>query len=412
MKKSVLVLIVILSLVMTMFIACARQPRADAPVTITVSTFAGDPYQFSWRTMFDRFQNDTGVTVIQDAVPWGNLREKQILELSGGGTYDVVYVHPFWFEDLASNGFLLPIDDYTTSAERAMFVDTLLELYEYNGSIYGLPDWITTQLLAYRKDLFDRAGLSAPKTWNDILHAAEVLSDGSNMYGVTFPGRPGGSLAGMFMAFILSNEGWLLDSNGMPAVNSQAGIETAEFMLRLSRYAPPGYQNFFWEESSNVAMTGRAAMAFKMTSFVGWLEDPARSETVGLWAFAPVSNKTEGGMIDSYCWSVVRGTRHLDTAARLVKFMADTEVQIFLTEQIGTAGATRAYYDNPALAAEYPFLEVMNLAFRNAAPQPSWSTWSAEQEVLERGLHDLFNDRTNARTMLDAVQARMMERFR
>ena len=413
MKKNVLVLVVILILTMTMFMACARQSRSDGPVTITVSTFAGDPYQISWRRMFDRFETETGVRVMHDVVPWTNLGERQAMEVaSGSGSYDVLYVHPFWFENLASNGFLVPINEYTTASERAEFFENLLELYEYNGVEYGLPDWVATQILAYRKDLFDAAGFSAPRTWNDILRAAEYFADGDNMYGITFPGIAGGPLAGVFSSALIGNGGWFVDRNGNPTANSPAVVETAEFFGRLSRFAPPGYLNFHWEQSAELAANGRAAMALLMTTNTAWLDDPNRSNTIGRWEFVPNSNRVNGGMIDSYCWSVVRGTRHMDAAASLVKFIAGTEVQIYLTENMGTSGATRSYYENQALLASFPQLTALGLAFENTEAQPSWASWGTELEVLDNGLHSLFIGRTTARDAMNAMQTRMVENRR
>ena len=412
MKKKVLVFAVIIIMVMTVFSACSKQQKSGGSVTLTVSTFAGDPYQSAWRVMFDKFETDHGVTIVHDAIPWETMREKQALELSSGsGSYDVVYVHPFWFEDLASNGYLVPIDDYCSSAERSKYVESLLDLYAYQGKVYGLPEFIVTQILGYRKDLFASAGLSAPKNWDDVLNAADKLADGDNLYGITFPGRATGALAGIFMANILSNGGWILDSNGRPSINSPAAIETGEYLQKLSRYAPAGYQNFHWDENGTIACNGKAAMIFLATNNVPWLEDPGRSVTVGKWEYVPISNKSPGGMVDSYCWSVAKNTKSMDAATALVKYMADTDVQIYLTEKMGTAGASKAYYDNQDLVASHPELKAMNLAFTSAAPQPSWSSWNAEQEILETGLQNVFNGRASVRDVLNAAQAKMLERF-
>jgi len=360
--------------------------------------------------MFDVFEEQTGVTVILDAIPWENLREKQALELaSDSGSYDVVYVHPFWFEELASNGYLVPLEEFCDAADLDKFIPSLLELYHYNGTAYGLPDWIATQVFAYRKDLFEEAGLPEPRSWSDMINAAQTLADGDSMYGVTFPGRTGGALAGLFNSILLSNGSWILDANGNPNINSEAAVETAEFLEAMSRFAPPGYQNFHWEESSTVAGVGRAAMAMLMTTNVRWLEDPERSETVGLWGYVPFNNKTSGGMVDSYCWAVTRVSRNQDAAAALAKFMADTQVQIYLTEHMGTSGATKAYYENEELQRSNPILAAMSEAFAHSAPNPAWATWNAEQEVLELGLQDLFNGRTSAREVVDAAQAKMLE---
>ena len=408
MKKAIFCIFLVLILAGGLFARGSSQ-ASGGTTTLTVNTFAGDPYQAAWRVMFDKFEAANGVKIIHDAIPWETMGQKQILELSSNsGSYDVISVHPFWFEDLAANGYLVPIDDYCNASERAKYVESLLKLYEYKGKIYGLPDWIATQILGYRKDLFASAGISAPKNWADVVAAAEKLAN-SNMYGITFPGRKGGALAGIFMTNLLSNGGWIRDSNGKPTINTPAAIETAEYLQKLSKLAPSGYQNFHWDENGTVACNGRAAMILLMTGNVPWLEDPGRSQTVGKWEYIPISNKVNGGLVESYCWSVAKNTKNMSAATTLAKFLGDTEAQIYFTEKMGTAGATKAFYENATLAATHPELKAMNLAFQNSAPIPSWSTWSAEQEVLETGLQDLFNDRANVKSILDAAQAKMLE---
>lgn len=376
---------------------------------VVVSTLAGDPFQSSWRSLFDKFEGNTGVKVTLDAVPWENLREKQALELaSGTGSYDVVHVHPFWFGEFTDNNYLMPVTDYCDQATLDKFVPGLLELYNKNGKVYGLPDWIATQILAYRTDLFKEAGLEAPKSWNDILAAAEKLSKGDQMYGITFPGRKGGALAGIFCTTLLSNNGWLQDDNGKPTINTKEAIETTEFLAKLSKYAPPGYQNFHWDENAAVANSNKAAMIMLMTTNAAWLNDPGRSQTVGLWEFTAIQNKAGGGMVDSYCWSVTKSTKNKAAAAELVKFMADTESQIFLTGKCGTSGATKAYYENKDLIKTSPELGAMNQAFAHSKPNPAWNTWASEQEVLETNLQSVFDGKMSAADAMAQVQDKML----
>ena len=376
---------------------------------VVVSTLAGDPFQSSWRSLFDKFEQKTGVKVVLDAVPWENLREKQALELaSGSGAYDVVYIHPLWFGEFTGNDYLLPVMDYCDQTVLDKFVPSLLDLYNKGGKVYGLPDWIATQVLAYRTDLFEKAGIAVPKTWQDILNAAEKLSNGDSMYGITFPGRKGGALAGIYCTTLLSNNGWLRDAGGNPTINTKEAVETAEFLAKLSKYAPPGYQNFHWDENAAVANSNKAAMIMLMTTNTAWLNDPGRSQTVGLWDFAAIQNKTGGGMVDSYCWSVAKSAKNKDAAAELVKYMADTDSQIFLTEKCGTSGATKAYYENEKLVKETPVLSAMNQAFANSKPNPAWNTWAAEQEVLETNLQAVFDGKMSAADAMAGVQAKML----
>lgn len=46
--------------------------------------------------------------------------------------------------------------------------------------VYGIPGWASVQVLYYRTDMFEEAGLSAPETWDDFRDAAIKLTDEKN----------------------------------------------------------------------------------------------------------------------------------------------------------------------------------------------------------------------------------------
>lgn len=377
---------------------------------LVVATWAGDPFQSAWQDMFTKFEEETGVKVVMDAIPWENLREKSALELaSGSGAYDVLYVHPSWFEEFADNGYLIPSEELISKEVIDTFVPSLLDAYRKDGVLYGLPDFITTQTLAYRTDLFEAAGLKAPETWDDILAASEKLADGDNMYGITFTGKKSGALASTFSALLIGNGGWYYDESGKPNINTPEAIDTAAFLGDLSKYAPAGFMNFHWDENANVAASGKAAMAICMTVNSAWLEDPEKSATVGKWGYVPLRSNSgnPGGLIDSYCWSVAKGTKNQEAAAALVSFIADTEAQVYFTEKSGTCGATNEYYENTALLNSTPVLQAMNDTFVNTKPNPSWKTWASQQETLETLLQDVMNGKTTASIAMETLQKQM-----
>lgn len=49
---------------------------------IVVSTWAGDPFESAWKEKAKEFEEQTGISVVIDAVPWENLREKNCFGVS------------------------------------------------------------------------------------------------------------------------------------------------------------------------------------------------------------------------------------------------------------------------------------------------------------------------------------------
>ena len=390
--------------------AAATQDNPSLSGELTYVVFSGEPYNSSWMAMFDQFTAKTGVTVHLDAVPWENLREKQTLELaSGSGAYDVIYSHPSWYKQFAANGYLLPIDDYCTQADKDKFVPSLLGLFEYNDKIYGLPDWITTIMIAYRTDLFEEKGVDKPESWEEVLKLAELFTDGDNLYGIVFPAKNVASLAGTFLTNLLANDAWILDSNGNPTMDTPEALETVQYFEKLSKFAPPGYLNFHWDEVRTLAGNGKAAMAMLLTVSMRIFSDPDSSQVTGVWDYVPMKQKTTGGAIDCWSWAVVSSSKNIEAAGELVKFMTDTDVQLQLTKLNGTVGATKGYYESPEPMNLLPYLPAMNEAFAGKSLMlPTWESWQSEQDELEVSLQKMFSGEMTAEQVVTAVQEKMV----
>ena len=102
---------------------------------LVVMTLAGEPFVPAWQDQAAVFTEQTGVQVTIDSVPWENLRETCTLELaSATGAYDVIYVHPSWFQEFAKNGYLVPADEYTTEEDLEKYITNLVDDYRYEGT--------------------------------------------------------------------------------------------------------------------------------------------------------------------------------------------------------------------------------------------------------------------------------------
>jgi len=420
MLKKIIAILVISTLAVTLM-ACGND-EADAPAaegglsgTITVGTIQAEPFNTAWKAAFDEFTYQTGVVVNYDFVPWVMVRERQTLELaSGAGNYDVVYAHPLWWREFASLGYLVPIDEYTTPEVRATFVPSLLEMWRAeDGIIYGLPCWITSIMIAYRTDLFEEAGLSTPQSFADLMHAAEVLTVGDRA-GIVFPGLNAAGLAGSYVTALLANDGWPVDDNNNPTMDSPQALETMRLFETLGRFTPPGIANFHWEEASAAGMGDRAAMVVMITARIAELNDPAQSLTAGNWDFVAFRNVQSAAAIDSWIWAVTSDSRNKEAAGALVKHLSGTEAQIMMSAiNRGLAGGTIEFFEHPQAAVNLPFLPAMNTAVMEASRgMPDWETWASELDALEINMQRMFLGELTPEEVVDIVQSVMVENRR
>ena len=143
-----------------LLVVLAVAPGADKPVaaqgkTITLSMLAGYKEDVL-RANLPEFEKKTGIKVVVDAAPFGDLYKKQLLSLSTGGRYDVMFMDEPWIPPLSE--FLLPLNERMKTLDIADFVPTTVASGAFQGTQYAVPVDPNVQLLVYRKDLFEQKG--------------------------------------------------------------------------------------------------------------------------------------------------------------------------------------------------------------------------------------------------------------
>lgn len=359
---------------------------------LTLSRWAGDPWTAGQVAAGKEWSKATGATLDVAAVPYENLHDKQALTLSSGSDYDIVYVHPSWFGEFAKAGYLAPIDSYLADGKRnppgfsaASYLPNVLAQGKYDGKQYCLPDFVSTIVVGYRKDLFDAAGIPAPKTVDDVLAAAQKLNGKDGMAGIVLPGKATGAVADVFGSLLTAQGNWWYDETGTKStLDDAAATKALDFYVRAAKYAPTGMLNMAVDDAATVAAQGKSAIVVDTTPALSALEDTSKSSTAGKWAYAPLSfGDQPGGELIYWNWCIAASSSHKDAAYSFLQYYTDTAQQAKVALAAGTLGATKSFYQDEALTSKIPFLPAVNEALKNSNPQPSLSSWPGIQNQIE-----------------------------
>jgi ABC-type sugar transport system, periplasmic component len=129
---------------------------------------------------------------------------------------------------IVNSGIATPINDLLgndTNAFLGDFYPSLINVTTFNGKTYGVPFALSVAEIFYHSDLFEKAGLdpnNPPKTWEELLEAAQTIHEKLGIYGATFALDDPWT----FEATVRSNGGEFLDANGKPSLDSDVAIET------------------------------------------------------------------------------------------------------------------------------------------------------------------------------------------
>ncbi|GAA3141151.1 hypothetical protein GCM10020001_074870 [Nonomuraea salmonea] len=124
---------------------------------------------------FTKTHPDIAVNV--QLTPWADYWTKMKAAVSGGAAPDVFWMNGPNFQLYASNGVIAPIEE---QVDTSVYPKPLVDLYTYEGKLYGLPKDMDTVGVWYNKTLFDAAKVKYPAddwTWDDFKQAAAKLTD-------------------------------------------------------------------------------------------------------------------------------------------------------------------------------------------------------------------------------------------
>jgi multiple sugar transport system substrate-binding protein len=193
------------------------------------------------------FTESSGVEV--ELVPIDPNQFNQLLTSSAaaGELPDVVgALPPAGVYALSTNELIDP--DAATAIVEELGADTFseraLELTSDGGTQLAVPSDGWAQLLVYRQDLFDAAGLPAPETYEDILAAAQAL-DSPELAGFTGATVPNDAFTQQtFEHLALGNGCEMVDDEGEVTLDSDQCVASFAFYDTLiSDYSVPGTQD-------------------------------------------------------------------------------------------------------------------------------------------------------------------------
>src|SRR5215212_4348173 len=214
------------------------------------------------QAIIDRFTQQTNIKVKVVAIGEDQLQSQIASASAAGSLPDVLAAASLGFvHSLAADG----ITDLDAAAAvintlgRQTFSPRALSLVEANGQPVAVPSDSWTQLLVYRKDLFAKAGLAAPTTFEAIRAAATKLED-DRMVGIVAATKPDDSFTQQTFEYLaVANGCQLVDQAGAITLTSKPCVDTFQFYVDLIHNGSvPGGQDADTTRAAYLA--GTAAM--------------------------------------------------------------------------------------------------------------------------------------------------------
>ena len=286
---------------------------------------------------FEELNPDVRIDLILTA--HGSEEERLITAASVGADLGIIGVHPEYLTEYVAAGWLMPITEVVDEIGRDQFKNGAVLSLDGEDYAIGYAGG-THSTLWYRKDLLEAAGLQPPTTYEELLAAAEKLTQDTNgdgeidVYGIGLPAGAEGSAQARFISFVLQNCGEYFDTQGNLAFNNPNVLKALNNYLALLKYSPPDSPGWSWYDG----ITAYTAEKIAMHPYGGRLgynlyrDKPELREKTGV-TFIPAGNDTKAGRGGYDYIAVYGGARYPEVTKEFLKyfFTGDRLARFLLT---------------------------------------------------------------------------------
>ncbi|MCJ8150689.1 MULTISPECIES: ABC transporter substrate-binding protein [Shinella] len=296
------------------------------------------------------------------------LRERVTTDIATkGGQYDIVtignYEVPIW----AKQGWLVALDGLGDDYDVDDLLPAIRGGLSVDGKLYAAPFYGESAMIMYRKDLFEKAGLTMPDspTWEFIGEAARKITDRSaDISGMCLRGKAGW---GENMAFLtaLNNSfgGRWFDEKWQPQFDQPEWKTSLQFYVDLMKDAgPQGASSNGFNENLTLFQQGKCGMWIDATvaaSFVSNPKDSTVADKVGYAIFPDTGNGNHGHWLWSWNLAVPASSTKAEAAQKFIAWATSKGYTELVASKEGWAnvppGTRTSLYKNADYEKAAPF---------------------------------------------------------
>jgi len=224
---------------------------------------------------FNKSQDNFQVT--QQVQNYEDVYQKITSAIQAGEPPDIHFSIPDLTVAIKETGAVQPVEDIVEEIDSSHpFLQAAVQPYQYEGHTWAVPVFGMIQMLWYRKDMFEAAGLdpeSPPRNWDELRQYSEQLTQGDK-YGIGITSSKHLYTDQEFYTFMITNGGKeLFSDDGSVAFDQPHNVETLALYKELSQFSPPGSNSWTWAEPQAALNNGTLAMAIEKGQFLGPFEE-------------------------------------------------------------------------------------------------------------------------------------------
>ena len=380
----------------------ATVSSGKATGTITVWAMGGEGDKLP--TLAKEFEAlNPGVKINVTPMPFDAAHDKLATAITAGKTPDISQIGTTWMGEFATQA----LDPTPASIDKTSFFEGAQKTTEVGGTSYGVPWYVETRLVYYRKDLAAKAGITTmPTDWAGLKAMAKAMQTKAGAkWGIDL--QPGGQ--GSWQSVLPF--AW---SNGAEVATSDQKKYTFDTpgTVEATKY----YQSFFTDKiaAKQLPLNSRAPsfvdgsvpMFISGPWEMGGLNDLGKAgfkEKYGVMQMP--KQKTATSFVGGSDLAVFKKSTNRDSAWKFVQWLSDPKVQVKWYSLSTDLPSVKSAWTDPALTAD-PKLAVFGKQLEDAKAPPATATWEQVAAAFDTEMEKVAKSGLDPAAALKTVQSK------
>ncbi len=383
------------------------------------------PYSRALAKMEGDFEKKTGIAVNiqvmgQDLFERSHYRSTfgNDVDSNQSNEVDVIHTPIIQLQKWIKAGYLKPITEQVNQLEsKGDILKGPLNSYWVNESYWAVPFQAGIGMMAYRKDIFEAAGISSPpKTWEDVLSVAEKIHS-EETAAIAMRVAPGQGFNMFVYPQIMRAYGGTFFKNYphdlTPNMNTPEGTKALDLYSELmSDYGPQGIEMYNFNDVVSAMQNGEVAMIFDASTIVAQTLDKKKSKYADNIDIAAVPEGPAGRSpaMAVHGLGVPSSAKDIDKSFAFIKWATSEEVLTKIALSDRFADFTRTSVgQNEQVIEKYNTihpgfikLRVQMLNEAIAHYRPLIPQWPAIGQVVGENISDAVNGFSTSQEALQA----------
>jgi multiple sugar transport system substrate-binding protein len=384
--------------------SASAQAVASGKATGTISVWAMGTEGELLPALAKQFEAaNPGVTVQVTAIPWDAAHDKFATAITAGKTPDAAMVGTTWMGEFAQQA----LDPTPSGIDKSIFFEGAQKTTEVGGTSYGVPWYVETRLVYYRKDLAAKAGITTmPTDWPGLKAMAKAMQTKAGAkWGINL--QPGGTGSWQtVMPFAWSNAASIATDD-----QKTFTLDTAEMTAAVAYY-----QSYFTDGiAAKQLPAGSIEPSFVNGTIPMFISGP--------WEMGAVEKLGGAGFKDKYgvmllpkaksATSFVGGSdlvvfkhgANRDSAWKFIQWLSDPKTQVAWYQMSTDLPSVTSAWKDPALTAD-PKLAIFGTQLLDAKAPPAIATWEQVAAVFDTQMEQVTKTGLDPATALKALQTK------